>query len=67
MTALEKREKIVKEYFTDTSVEIKVTGEDSENCNVSLWIRIGDFYLETSFIAKQKLIRKWAEETSYEE
>jgi len=59
--ALEKRNKEIKEYFMNCCVETKITGEDQENCNISLWIRIGDFYLETSFIAKQKIINKWKE------
>lgn len=58
---LEKRNEEIKEYFMDRCVETKITGEDHENCNISLWIRIGDFYLETSFIAKQKEINKWKE------
>ena len=59
---LKERNQLIKDYFIDTGVETKVTGEDHENCNINLYIRIGDFYLETSFIAKQKLIRKWEKE-----
>ncbi len=57
--SMDKRNERVKNYFMDCCVETKITGESAEDCNISLWIRIGDFYLETSFVAKQKEIHKW--------
>ena len=57
-----KIEKLIKKYFSDECLMIKLTGESSEEYDVEFIIDMDDLYLKTSFIAYKKDVEKWKKE-----
>ncbi len=54
-----KIEKMIKKYFFDECLTIKLVGESDKDYNAEFVIDMDDFYLKTSFVAYKKDVEKW--------
>ena len=54
-----KTEAMLKKYFVDKCLIIKLTGESSDDYNVEFTIDMDDFYLKSSFVAHREDVEKW--------
>lgn len=63
---LKSKGKMLKEFFME-DVEVKVTGESSDDYSLDLVIDMEGFYLKTSFVAPKKRVDEWRREHNYKD